>query len=223
MGKTPRSGLLKNTTPGATAAKTGSTRDFYTLFASYAPPLLYHHLALPAALHYDFVNNLQKFLICYINKQMLTTSPLSTPTLFPARTGCGFPWGAARDAGVTGSVGTPKSTQPQRPSPSGKRAPTPTAPSVTPLPRPQRHHNNQMIWVLTHRGCVSTGRCSQIATKHMNKWVMLAHTRRQAPETKVRQVVKNMHAIVHGLKPRLALTKTLIGRVSKGLGFFGCL
>jgi RNA-directed DNA polymerase len=55
--------------------------------------------------------------------------------------------------------------------------------------------------------------------RFMNDWVALTRTRRQV--LKVRQVVKNMHAIVHGLKLRLALKKTLIGRISKGFDFLG--
>jgi hypothetical protein len=46
-------------------------------------------------------------------------------------------------------------------------------------------------------------------------------TRCQVLKMKVRQVVQNMHAIVHGLKLRLALKKTLIGRISKGFDFWG--
>jgi RNA-directed DNA polymerase len=40
-------------------------------------------------------------------------------------------------------------------------------------------------------------------------------------KVKERQVAQNMHDIVHGLKLRLALKKTLIGRISKGFDFLG--
>jgi hypothetical protein len=49
----------------------------------------------------------------------------------------------------------------------------------------------------------------------------LTLTRCQVLKMKVRQVVQNMHAIVHGLKMKLALKKTLIGRISKGFDFWG--
>jgi RNA-directed DNA polymerase len=52
--------------------------------------------------------------------------------------------------------------------------------------------------------------------RFMDDWVILTRTRRQ-----LRQVLKNMHAIVHRLKMRLALNKTFIGRISKGFDFLG--
>ncbi len=55
--------------------------------------------------------------------------------------------------------------------------------------------------------------------RFMDVWVVLTRTRRTVWKVEVRQVVKNMHAIVHGLKLRLALKKTLIGRIRKGFDF----
>ncbi len=55
----------------------------------------------------------------------------------------------------------------------------------------------------------------------LNDGQTLTRTCRQVLEMKERQVVKNMHGNVHGLKLRLALKKTLIGRISKGFGFLG--
>jgi RNA-directed DNA polymerase len=46
--------------------------------------------------------------------------------------------------------------------------------------------------------------------------VIFARTRRQ-----LRQVLKNMHAMVHRLKMRLALNETFIGSISKGVDFLG--
>jgi hypothetical protein len=57
--------------------------------------------------------------------------------------------------------------------------------------------------------------------RFMDDWVVLTRTCRKEWKLKERQVVKNMHAIVHGLKLRLALKKTFIGRISKGFDFLG--
>ena len=63
---------------------------------------------------------------------------------------------------------------------------------------------NKMI----HAGCAYA--------RYKDDGVTLTRTRRQ-----LRQVVKNMHGIVYGLKLRLALGKTFIGRTSKGFDFLG--
>jgi hypothetical protein len=52
--------------------------------------------------------------------------------------------------------------------------------------------------------------------RFMDDWVVLTRTR-----CELRQVLKNMHAIVYGLKMKLALKKTFIGLVSKGFDFLG--
>jgi hypothetical protein len=57
--------------------------------------------------------------------------------------------------------------------------------------------------------------------RFMDVWVVLTRTRRTVWKVEVRQVVKNMHAIVHGLKMRLALKKTFIGLIRKGFDFLG--
>ena len=52
--------------------------------------------------------------------------------------------------------------------------------------------------------------------RYMDDWVILIPTRRR-----LRQVVKNMHGIVHRLKYKLAFNKTFIGRIERGFDFLG--
>jgi hypothetical protein len=47
-------------------------------------------------------------------------------------------------------------------------------------------------------------------------WFIFTHTRRH-----FRRVIKNMHALVRGLKFKLALNKTFIGPIDKGFDFLG--
>jgi RNA-directed DNA polymerase len=57
-------------------------------------------------------------------------------------------------------------------------------------------------------------RCAYV--RHMDDWVILTRTRHQ-----LRRVVKNMHEVVRGLKLTLALDKTFIGKIRKGVDFLG--
>ena len=52
--------------------------------------------------------------------------------------------------------------------------------------------------------------------RYMDDWVIFTKTRHQ-----LRRVVKNMHNIVRGLKLKLAVDKTFIGRIDKGFDFLG--
>ncbi len=52
--------------------------------------------------------------------------------------------------------------------------------------------------------------------RYMDDWIIFTKTRWQ-----LRRVIKNMHELVLGLKLKLALDKTFIGRIQKGFDFLG--
>jgi hypothetical protein len=52
--------------------------------------------------------------------------------------------------------------------------------------------------------------------RYMDDWIIFTKSRWQ-----LKRVLKNMHEVVHGLKLKLALNKTFIGRIQKGFDFLG--